>query len=67
MRCFSNDVPETYARVLRRAAEILGGIEELADRLKVPAEDVVQWIQRSRQVPVRVFLQAVDIVSQHKD
>ena len=57
-------MPDAYARVLRRAAEILGGVEQLAAHLGVPAEDVVAWIQRMRDVPVNVFLRAVDIVTQ---
>jgi hypothetical protein len=57
-------MPDAYARVLRRAAEILGGVEQLATHLGVPSEDVVAWMQRMRDVPVNVFLRAVDIVTQ---
>jgi DNA-binding transcriptional regulator YdaS (Cro superfamily) len=56
-------MPTTYARVVRRAAEILGGVDALAAQLGVPTDDVVQWVQGTKSVPTSVFLKAVDIVT----
>ena len=53
---------ETYARTLGRASQIIGGTDELAARLGVRSEDLCRWLQGTEQVPVDVFLQAVDIV-----
>jgi len=55
-------MPDIYARTLRRAANIVGGVNELAARLNVPREDLVYWMQGTKRAPTRVFLQAVDIV-----
>lgn len=57
-------MPTTYARVVRRAAEITGGVEPLARHFGVPMEDVVLWINGTKNVPTAVFLKAVDIVTQ---
>lgn len=58
-------MPDVYARTLRRAAQIVGGVNELAVRLQVPSEDVVLWSQAQKAVPLEVFLRAVDIVVAH--
>ena len=57
-------MPTTYARVVRRAAEIMGGVEPLARHFGVSMEDVVLWINGTKNVPTAVFLKAVDIVTQ---
>lgn len=58
-------MPTVYARTLRRAAEITGGVEQLASRLGVRSEDLVHWLQGTKQVPQEIFLRAVDIVVAH--
>ena len=55
-------MPDVYARTLRRAANMVGGIDALAARLNVSREDLVHWTQGTRRAPPTVFLQAVDIV-----
>lgn len=57
-------MPTVYARVVRRAAEIMGGVEPLARQLVVRTEDLVLWIDGTKNVPTAVFLKAVDIVTQ---
>ncbi len=57
-------MPDVYGRTLRRAAEIVGGLDELAARLAVPKDDLWMWMQGSKQAPTPVFLKAVDIVTQ---
>ena len=56
-------MPTTYARVVRRAAEIMGGVEPMAQHLGVPMEDVVLLMNGTKNVPTAVFLKAVDIVT----
>ena len=58
-------MPDVYARTLRRAADIVGGVDELAARLKVSREDLVYWMQGTKRAPATIFLQAVDIVLEH--
>jgi hypothetical protein len=59
-------MPTVHARTLRRAAEIVGGVEELAAQLDVPSGDIAEWTQGTKPVPQEVFLRAVDIVTAHQ-
>jgi hypothetical protein len=52
---------ETEAKLLARAAELLGSVEQLAGILKVPISAVVHWIQREGELPGDVFLRAIDV------
>jgi DNA-binding transcriptional regulator YdaS (Cro superfamily) len=54
-----------YIRTLKRAAEIVGGEEELARRLKITPSHLTLWIRGVVSPPGDVFLQAADIVTQH--
>ncbi len=58
-------MPTVYARTLRRAAEIVGGVQQLGAQLGVRSEDLVYWMQGTKQVPQEIFLRAVDIVVAH--
>jgi hypothetical protein len=51
-----------YSRTLHRACELLGGLEALSRQLRVPPEKLVRWIDGSEDPPLKVFLDAVDIV-----
>jgi hypothetical protein len=55
-----------HARALRRAAEILGGIDELAKFLHVPSFVLKRWVQGNAVPPLGVFLKAVDLIGEHK-
>ena len=50
------------ARVLHRACQKLGGVEQLARFLNVPAAAVYRWLEGESVPPTAVFLKAVDIV-----
>jgi hypothetical protein len=52
-----------HQRVLRRAATILGGIEQLRHFLDVDMSELVDWLEGVDPIPTDVFLQAVDVVS----
>lgn len=55
-------MPDVYIRTLIRAAEIVGGAQELAFRLKVTPSHLSLWMGGLEPCPPNVFLQAVDIV-----
>ena len=50
-------------RTLRRAADTLGGIGELASLLNTPEGDVRRWIEGTDRPPQVAFLKALDIVA----
>jgi hypothetical protein len=52
-------------RTLARAAQTLGGVTQLAERLRVPVEDLERWIAGNPPSPHNSFyLTALDIVSE---
>jgi hypothetical protein len=51
------------SRAVARAAEILGGVEELAPTLGLATGTVRMMIAGKLPVPQQVFLQVVDIIS----
>lgn len=51
-----------YSRTLQRACEVLGGVQRLAEHLRVAPADLALWIEGRDQPPLEVFLAAVDIV-----
>jgi hypothetical protein len=55
-------VPEVHIRTLMRAAQIVGGPQELALKLKVTPSHLALWMSGAEPCPPNVFLQAVDLV-----
>lgn len=51
-----------YARGLHRACLIVGGIEQLATRLRVPKELLERWIRGEGEPTQGIFLAAVEII-----
>jgi hypothetical protein len=51
-----------YTRVLHRACQMVGGVETLAARLRVPSPTLYRWLEGEAEPPTPVFLKAVDIV-----
>ena len=51
-----------YSRALHRACLIVGGVESLADRLKVPLADLQHWLRGEEVPPERAFLESVEII-----
>ena len=51
-----------YSRAVRKAAEMVGGRDELARMLQVPLVDVEKWIVGDRKPPRELFLRVVDIL-----
>jgi hypothetical protein len=51
-----------YVRALQRAAEILGGEEELQAHLGAPATKLALWLQGTATPPTAIFLKVVDLL-----
>ena len=51
-----------YTRVLHRACQIVGGVEQLAVHLWVSTALVYRWLEGDDVPPSQVFLIAVDLV-----
>ncbi len=51
-----------YSRSLHRACLIVGGIDELAAQLNVPATAVHAWLLGKEVPPEPAFLQCVEII-----
>ena len=51
--------------VLKRAAEIAGGEDQLAQRLNVRPEDVREWVQGKATAPAGIYIMALDILVRH--
>lgn len=50
-----------YSRAVRKAAELLGGRDNLARILNVPLADVNKWIAGEKP-PREIFLRVVDLI-----
>ena len=59
-------MPTLYVRTLKRAAELIGGEEQLARRLKVAPNHLTLWIRGAVSPPGDVFLGAAEIVNEHE-
>lgn len=55
-------LPDIHSRALRRAAEILGGNEQLRVYLGASEVDFSAWTE-NRELPRRVFLLLVDLIT----
>ena len=51
-----------YSRILRKAAELIGGYGKLCRYLQVPPDKLQQWIEDKAVPPTGIFLRAVDFV-----
>lgn len=51
-----------YTRVLHRACQTLGGVEQLAAHLRVSVALVHRWLEGDDVPPSHIFLNAVDLV-----
>jgi hypothetical protein len=48
--------------ILKRAAEVAGGEDQLAQHLDVRSEDMHEWVQGSATAPAGIYLIALDIL-----
>lgn len=49
-------------RVLQTAADILGGVPQLCERLGASAEEMEKWLADEETCPLEQFLKAVDVI-----
>jgi len=53
-----------HTRTLRRAVEVAGSPERLAEALDVSPESLSAWLLGDQALPNDVYLRALDVVSQ---
>ncbi|HEU4921623.1 MAG TPA: hypothetical protein VFT23_00960 [Burkholderiales bacterium] len=53
---------QIQCEVLKRAAEIAGGEDELAKRLNVKPEDMQEWLKGKATAPAGIYIIALDIL-----
>ena len=53
---------QAYQITILLAAEMLGGLHTLSDRLGVPRDDLVRWMKGPDKPPKRVFQQLIDLL-----
>ena len=51
-----------YARAVRRAAELVGGRDNLASALQVPRAEIDKWLAEEKKPPRDMFLRVVDLI-----
>jgi DNA-binding transcriptional regulator YdaS (Cro superfamily) len=56
-------MPTVYARTLKRAAQVIGGAEQLALRLNVKPSHLALGMRGVVSTPPDVFLKAVDLIT----
>jgi len=56
---------QTYANLLRRAGEVVGGVDELCRLLEVSDEDCQGWLSGRFLPPQKVLLRVVEILLAH--
>jgi hypothetical protein len=56
-------VADVRLETLRRAAQIVGGEQQLAIQLRVTPSHLALWLRGVEPTPSHVFLRAVDVVS----
>jgi hypothetical protein len=54
---------QIHCEILRRAAEVAGGEDQLAQRLSIRLEDMREWVQGKAAAPAGVYILALDICS----
>jgi DNA-binding transcriptional regulator YdaS (Cro superfamily) len=59
-------MPDLYVNTLRRAAELVGGEQPLALRLRVTPSHLALWLKGLAVPPGDIFLRAADIVGEHE-
>jgi hypothetical protein len=57
--------PSVHSRAVRRAAELAGGRQALADTLEVPRTDIDAWIADERRPALAVLLRIVELILDH--
>lgn len=57
-------MPDTvHSRALKRAAEVLGGVDPLCNYLRVSAFQLERWMRGEARPPDAIFLKVVDVLA----
>jgi hypothetical protein len=57
-------MPDTlHSRALKRAAELLGGVDPLCTYLRVSAFQLERWMRGEAKPPDAIFLKLVDVLA----
>lgn len=59
------EVSTVHATTLKRAAQLVGGLEQLAYRLDVTPSHLALWVAATEPTPPNIFLKAVDLIQEH--
>ena len=51
-----------YCEILKRAAEVAGGEDKLAQHLNVRSEDMYEWVQGRATAPAGIYIIALDML-----
>jgi hypothetical protein len=54
--------PSVHSRAVRKAAELIGGRQELADRLNLARPDIDAWIADDRRPTLAELLRIVEVI-----
>ena len=65
LRGGGREVSTVHARTLQRAAQLVGGLEQLAYRLDVTPSHLALWVADTEPTPPNIFLKAVDLIQEH--
>ena len=57
------DTSAVHRRTIERAAALLGGRDQLQQRLRVPLRKIDAWLAGAEPVPLPIFLKAVDVIN----
>jgi hypothetical protein len=55
-------LPSVHSRAVRKAAELLGGRQVLADRLNLARPDIDAWIADERRPTLAELLRIVEVI-----
>lgn len=53
---------QTYRAAIAHAANLVGGVQELSDRLRIPRADLMRWISGEGKPTIGVFLRIIDLM-----
>lgn len=59
-------LPPVYCEILKRAAEVAGGENELAQQLAVRSKDMHEWVRGRAVAPAGIYIMALDILSRSR-
>jgi CheY-like chemotaxis protein len=59
---FAGSADTLHSRLLRKLAQVLGGIEPVRRELMVPTADMSRWLTGAEPMPAAIFVKATDLL-----